>query len=351
MALGATVFAAGHVKRGRAAVDLSDVAEAVEIVPAATWRAGEEERIAWLRGVLSRVEPDLVQAHSLPTWGYYATHCGTGPVALTAWGSDLYLADGAARTRADRALAQADAVIARSLHMERAMLARGVSPERLHHAQLGVELERFRPPSPGEADRLRVDLGLPPGPLVLSFRAGTDLYRLDVVIAAFRLVHARVPDATLVLVTGDAPLSPRVEASLSGPEGAAGIVRVGRIPHAEMARFMRAATVGISIPISDGSPNSVWEALASGLPLVLSDLPQVEERVGGSGAVRLVEPSPAAVASALHDLVTRPDLRDEMAHAARAWALANVDERDQRGAIAAVYAAAMRTRAARREAA
>lgn len=351
MALGATVCAAGHVHPGRGAVDLSDVAETVEIVPEATWRAGAQARMDWLREVLCRHDPDLVQAHSLPTWGRYATLCAERPVALTAWGSDLYLADGAARAQADQALWEADAVIARSRHMERAMLARGVPAERIHHAQLGVDLERFSPASPAQREQLREELGLPPGPVVLSFRAGTELYNLDVAIAAFRLLRERVPDATLVLVTGDAPLAQRVAASLNGDGPSDGIVRVGRIAHVEMGRFMRAATVGVSIPMSDGSPNSVWEALACGLPLVLSDLPQVAERVGGSGAARLLAPAPAAVAEALHDVVTRPSLNDEMARAARAWAVASVDERDQREAIASVYAAATRTRAARRIAA
>jgi hypothetical protein len=55
--------------------------------------------------------------------------------------------------------------------------------------------------------------------------------------------------------------------------------------------------------------------------------------------VRLVEPQPAAVASALHEVLADPARRLRMARAARAWALANLDEREQFANLERVYAA------------
>jgi glycosyltransferase involved in cell wall biosynthesis len=180
---------------------------------------------------------------------------------------------------------------------------------------------------------------MPSGPVVLSFRAAGELYNLDVVVDAFRLLRRRIADAALVLVNGDAPLAPSVRESLRAPEGASGIKVVGHVRHSEMPRYLRAADAGVSIPSSDGSPSSVWEALACGLPLVLSNLPQVEERVGRSEAVRLVEPRREAVASALTEIVSRPRLRRRMARAARGWAVENADEREQTERLARVFAA------------
>ena len=339
VANGCTVSVAGHLRPERSLADLTGVAEQVEVAPEGLWELGSVRRVAWLRDVLRRLEPDLIHAHWLPTWGYFAAFSGRRPLVVTPWGSDLYLATGARRARADRALERADAVLARSCHMRRAILARGVPAERVHQVDLGVDLDRFRPASPREGARLRRELELPPGPIILSTRAGTPLYNLEVVLDAFRRFRRRRPDATLLMVHNGAPFSRSLRASLHGVDGNSGVRVVGNVPHADIPKYLAVATAGISIPRSDGSPSSVWEALASGVPMVLSDLPQIDERVGASGAVRLVEPRPDAVASALHEIVADPQLRKRMSQAGRAWAEANSDRREQVERLGTVYAA------------
>ena len=68
-----------------------------------------------------------------------------------------------------------------------------------------MDLDRFQPATrAAESGR----------PVILSFRAGTELYNLDLVLDAFRVVRRRLPDATLVLLHGDAPLAERVQVRL-----------------------------------------------------------------------------------------------------------------------------------------
>jgi glycosyltransferase involved in cell wall biosynthesis len=311
----------------------------VDVLPDDLLDLGTNRQLRWLRGVVERVGPDLVQAHSLPRWGYLAALSDARPLVVTPWGSDIYLAAGEDRERADRALTEADTVLARSPHMRRELIRRGVSAERIHEVDLGVDLDRFVPAPADERARLKAELGLPPCPTVLSFRAGTQLYNLDVVLDAFRILRKRIADAALVLVHGDAPLAGSVRASLRGLEVDSRVQVVGRVAHSEMPKYLRAADVGVSVPSSDGSPSSVWEALACGLPLVLSDLPQIEQRVGRSRAVSLVEPGPEEVACALAEILSKPRLRAEMSLAGRNWAVENADEREQIGRLGRLYAA------------
>jgi glycosyltransferase involved in cell wall biosynthesis len=183
--------------------------------------------------------------------------------------------------------------------------------------------------------------------VILSFRGtppGTELYNLDVVLDAFRLVRRRLPNAALVLVHGGAPLTEEAQARLDELAGS-GVVHISEhVPHAEMVDHMRAATIGVSVPISDGSPRSVWEALATGLPLVLSNLPQVEERAGRSGAAVFVEPRAETIAAALVDVLEDPERLEQMASRARVWAESNVDERRERARLSEIYARAIRGR-------
>jgi glycosyltransferase involved in cell wall biosynthesis len=338
-ALGCRVSVAGHVRPNRRAVDFGEACERLEVVPEEAWREGADRREAWLRGVIEDVRPDLVQAHWLPTWSYLAGRAFDGPLVVTPWGSDVYLAEGLERELADRALERADAVIARSPHMRRELAGRGVPDSRLHRVDLGVDTRRFRPASQDERRRLRRELGLGEGPVVLSLRAGTALYNLDVVVEAFASLAGRFGDATLVLLTGDAPLDESVRSALLAAHAPDRILVVS-VPHDLVADYARAADAGISIPDSDGSPNSVWEALSSGLPMVLSDLPQVREVVGERGGALYVEPRAEPVAEALAAILSGGDRRAGMEAAAREWAERNADPRRGAEQLGLVYDAA-----------
>ena len=333
------MHAAGHLKPGRRPARLLDVAETVDVVPS---EYGEEARLRWLDEVIARRRPDVIQTHWLPTWGYVAVRCAERPVAVTAWGSDLYLATRERKERADWALHAAHHVLALSPHMRREILARGVAEERIHDVDLGVDLDRFRPAREDERAELRSRLALPAGPLILSMRAGTDLYNLDVVLEAFLRARRQVPDATLVLVHGDAPLSERVRALLDRLDVRDGVRVVGHVPHEEIADYVRTATVAVSIPDSDGSPSSVWECLAAGVPVVVSALSQIEERLADSGAGIAAAPRCAEVAGALIALIEDEALRTRTGRAGRDWALTHADQREQRRRLGAVYAAMAR---------
>ena len=342
VSLGYSVCAAGHVSPGRRPLDLAGIVDRVQVAPRSLYGVTAPRKIAWLKDVIPTFEPDLIHAHWLPNWGYCAVVAADRPVVVTAWGSDVYRSTGADRRRANFAMREADCVLSRSEHMTREMLARGVPSARIHQVDLGVDLHDFRAASDQQRAHVRNELGLPAGPIVLSMRAGVEPYRLDVLLEAFRIVRARVPDATLVLLRGDAPPAPAVRALLDRLGRADGVWDLGHITHPDVPKYVTAADVAVSVPTSDGSPSSVWEALAGGLPAVLSDLPQIAEKVDRSGAVKLVSPCQEQIACALIELVEDIPRRRRMAHAARAWAQANFDQRRQIAHLGAAYEATVR---------
>jgi glycosyltransferase involved in cell wall biosynthesis len=62
---------------------------------------------------------------------------------------------------------------------------------------------------------------------------------------------------------------------------------VGRIPHEELPAYLNTATVFLSIPSVDATAVSLLEAMASGAPIVVTDLPSAAEwiRDGETGLV------------------------------------------------------------------
>lgn len=94
-----------------------------------------------------------------------------------------------------------------------------------------------------------------------------------------------------------------------GPEGRAMVIGHS----SNLWGLMKGATVLVSPSLFEGSPNVVLEAMACGVPLVLSDIPQHRELVDESAAILVPPQSAEALADAIVVV-----LRDPAAAAARA---------------------------------
>src|SRR4029453_9997195 len=92
-----------------------------------------------------------------------------------------------------------------------------------------------------------------------------------------------------------------------------------------------------SIPASDSSPGSVWEAMASGCACVLSDLPWVHELIEDGRHALVVPPERGAVADALRRLRTEPGLADGIGMQARELVARHRDQRTEMDRLARLY--------------
>jgi glycosyltransferase involved in cell wall biosynthesis len=194
----------------------------------------------------------------------------------------------------------------------------------------GVDLATFAPVN-GERPAVRDELGLGPGPVILSPRSLTPVYNPDTILDAFALVTRGRPDAQLVLkhMGVDDP-------GLRGTADAR-VQVVGHVPHERMARYYQAADVCVSIPSSDSSPRSVWEAMACGCPVVVSDLPWVHELIAAERDALVVPVDASAVAGALARVLADQELAQRLAGRGRALAEAHRDQATEMDRLAAIY--------------
>ena len=93
---------------------------------------------------------------------------------------------------------------------------------------------------------------------------------------------------------------PRSSASAIHRLGLGDAVTVlGNVPQERLSDVYRAADVVVSIASSDSSPRSVWEALACGRPVVVSDLPWARDELASGGQALLAALSADDVAAAI----------------------------------------------------
>jgi len=159
--------------------------------------------------------------------------------------------------------------------------------------------------------------------VVLSTRQLYPLYRVDAIVRAAAIAQRSAPDIALVIV-GDGPEKDQIEA-LARELGLTGsCVFTGGIWSNEwpsMPDVYAAADVYCSVAETDGGPLSVLEAMAAELPVIVSDVPVLQQWVGQTGAGLLWEDGTDEGLARL--LLKAIESRTDMGKAGRAYVMAN----------------------------
>ena len=166
----------------------------------------------------------------------------------------------------DGEIALADHIFTVSELARQSYLEAGVPPERVHRVPLGVDVELFAPafretPS-GE------------GTTFVFAGAASRVKGLDLLLAAFAEVRRAEPGARLLVIgpAGDC-------SSLLGPPAPEGVTVLGTLSQQELAARFAAADCLVLPSRNESFGMVVPEALAAGLPVLVSD------RVGASDLV------------------------------------------------------------------
>ena len=310
--LGHDVHIAGRVAPGWPELDLGVPSHRLETNRPPPLRGFALSRA--LRRVADDLQPDLVHAHYLPEYGWMAAREGLRPLICSAWGSDVFTARGINRPRSRRALEAASLVFADSAHLARAAGDLARSNVRVELVRWGLDLEAF---APGDKAAAREALGIPlDGPLVVSPRGPKPVYNPELVLRAFDRLRASRPEVRLLVK------HPQAKGSVGAHEG---VIALGNVSADRVPDVYRAADVVVSVASSDSSPRSVWEALACGRPVIVSDLPWAREELAPGGQALLAPLQPDAVAEAIGRVLDDAALAERLAASGRTLAVSELD--------------------------
>lgn len=255
---------------------------------------GERQR---LRAVIDRSQPDVVHALRLPYEGLVLLGLSiTQPKIVSTWGQDFVLQaqrDPVLRWWIRRRLAAAD-----GLHVDNpADVARahasGFEPGRptLHAAgNFGVDTELFHP---GPKDPGLVLCGRRP-----SLNIDTEAF---IQLIQHTSSGAGIQFAMIGLAEDDPRLAPVRSWVASGQ-----LHCYPSLDRDKFAELVRSARVVVSPSTSDGMPNTVLEALASGCQVVAGDLDQLRPLAARESRLHLVDLSqPSELIQKVFELVDK----------------------------------------------
>jgi len=233
-----------------------------------------------LQDRLQEIQPDLIHAGPTHSSGYVTALSNFHPWLLTSWGSDvLYHADRGPKWKqaTQQALRGADgffcdcyAVRARAKEMA------DLPDDRIVQFPWGIRIGTFSPDGdrPGTAE-----FTPEPGTRVLiSTRSWEPLYGINVLLEAFRRAYRLNPSLRLLMM-GKGSEAGWVQGFIA-THGLAQVIRTpGVVSGQEMAKWFRVADAYVSCTHADGTSVSLLEAMSTGLPVVVVDLPSNREWV------------------------------------------------------------------------
>ncbi|MCG2728028.1 MAG: glycosyltransferase [Candidatus Methanoperedenaceae archaeon] len=245
------------------------------------WRGGQKPVSTpdeWLRlmpdfeKVLNDIQPDLVHAGPVQSCGFMTALAGFHPFLVMSWGSDILV-------KADQddfwkwltcyTLRHSDMLLSdcRAVSVKVQQLV-GYADERIIQFPWGIDLNNFAPGAGSFELRKRMDLE--DAFVILSTRSLEQIYGIDVLLDAFRRAHALNPRLRLVML-GDGSLSFNIARFISEHAFNDIIYCPGMVPHEQLPDYFRMVDLYLSCAHSDGSSISLLEAMATGLPVVVTD--------------------------------------------------------------------------------
>lgn len=149
-------------------------------------------------------------------------------------------------------------------------------------------------------------------PHIVVARNLEPLYDNTTALKAFRIVREAIPDAHLT-IAGSGPERANLEAMAKELGVADAVVFTGQVDNEHMPILYREADIALNPSLADNMPISILEALASGVPVVSTDVGGIPFLVEDGKTALLVPPrDPERMAKAMLRVLNDESLRKHM---------------------------------------
>ncbi len=251
------------------------IPENVQQIP---WAGGKREfrwrdvpRLTFdLRHLTQKIKPDLIHAGPIQNCAFLAALSGFRPILAMSWGYDLVMdADKSAWMRwVTRYTLKRSSFFTSDANVSRdKAVAFGMDPEKTVIFPWGTDIEQFAPKNVATLKRSNVQTFT-----LFCSRTWESIYGVDVLAKAFVKVAGVDPDVNLILLGGGSQ-GQKIRQILTSGDVLDRVHFGGHVGQKDLPRWYHMADLYISPSHVDGSSVTLMEALASGLPCLVSDIP------------------------------------------------------------------------------
>ncbi len=278
-----------RLERGAHQLEDRNIPEGVVQVP---WIGGREP-YQWkkififlreLKRVIREIRPDLIHAGPVQTCGFLTALTAFKPLVTMSWGSDLlkeseknFFWKWITRFTLNRTTV----LLGDCKAVQRKAESFGFLKENTVLFPWGIDLDIFYP---GKNEEFLERRGWQQNFVILSLRSWEPIYGVDILAKAFIQAVREEPSLRLILL-GSGSQSQTIHQIFDQAGLSEDVYWGGQVSQANLPGYYRAADLYVSASHSDGSSVSLMEALGSGLPVVVSNIPGnlewIEDRKNG----------------------------------------------------------------------
>lgn len=270
-------------------------------------------RARHVRQLVHNLQPDVVHALHLTSYGFLGALSAFHPFVLSVWGTDVLEAPKLTpfhRWLTRYALAHADTITATGMHLAAETTRYAPPGTPITVVPYGVDVDRFLPARRGASGHVVIG-----AVSRLSQEKGVR-YLID----AFAQLRERYAGQVSLRVAGDGPERPRLEAQIQRLGLESSVELCGWVDHKEVPDFLRELDVFVLPSTWEGFGVAAVEASAVELPVVATNVYGIPDAVREGATGLLVPPrDPGSLARAVGRLVEEPALRESMGKAGREY--------------------------------
>lgn len=241
-----------------------------------------------LRKLLKDEPPDILHAGWVQHYGFISALCRFHPLLIMPWGSDIMIEPRKSflhRLITRYALRGSDGIACDAEFVKKEITEiSDYSADKIIVFPMGIELNRFNPQMDGTEIRDR--LGWEDKTILIMARNFKPVYGIEYFLHALPHVLEVCPD-TRVILCGGGELEPKLREIVRQKNLEEYVHFAGSVANTDLPSYYNAADIYVSTSLSDGTSLALLEAMACGLPTVVTDVPAIMEWVvdGENGLV------------------------------------------------------------------
>jgi glycosyltransferase involved in cell wall biosynthesis len=199
------------------------------------------------------------------------------PVVITLWGSDKRITQIPIFSKTIiRVLNTADAIVCENNNLKGFLVSKGLDSKKITLIRNGIKLDIFQP---GDSMKARKVLGLNNDQLILLSIGSLNKNKNHALLINTFAEIVKSKSALHLYIIGEGKEQDVLKKQIKELKLEQKITLLGLLDHKYISEWMKAADIFILPSRNEGTPNSLLEAMASGLPVIASQVGGIPELI------------------------------------------------------------------------
>jgi len=256
-----------------------------------------------IKKLVKKLKPDLIHAHFIAKYGFHLLGLNVHPSIVSAWGDDILILPKTSRLihwYTKKVLTSVDLVYAVSHNLcDHIISDFNILPDKVRYLPFGIDTNLFAPlPDKKNSNLTTIE--------IFSNRGFFPVYDNETLVRGFARAYKK-NNSLLLTLKGDGPDEQQIR-DLVSYLGISDVVSfMKKTEYSEVPKDYRNADIFVTTSLSDGTPVSILEAMASGLPCIATSVGGIPEWIEDQKSGLLIPPgSSESVAESILKLAKDP---------------------------------------------